>query len=648
MVNRQKDPIFEEGLRVEEEELNTQIDLNGCEFFDSDNEQANLFFENLEGGIEVEVNQWLCHNQLGESTSRGTRNENAQSGPNIDNVTPTPMEVNEYGCDWNGQVQSDYGDSEELASPNGSDNEGQQIERQSYSEFNEKTDFKRPINLQVGMKFANFKVYRQALKQYAIENGIEFKYIKNEASRIRVKCKHNCGWIIHASKTQTGDAFQIKSFHHKEHNCGWERENKWVSTSWLSNRYIDHIRDQPNWSATAFSNQVRRDHNVEISKFQAYRAKRMALEVLEGRDAEQFSQIYAYCGAIMKFNLGSTMRVKAQGSIFKRLYMCLGTCKHGFITACRPIICVDGCFLKGSFGRHLLSAVGKDANENMYPIAYAIVESECKDSWNWFMTLLFEDISSCQDKGWVVMSDMQKGLQEVLKVMECEHRFCVRHLYANFRLKYKGKNLKDEHRNACRATTKQEFNYHMKRLEELDANAANWLDKYDPRLWNKHAFSINAKCDIVQSNIAETFNSFILIARDKPIITMCEIIRRMLMKRMVAKREDMERSCNAICPRIMDKLQRAKSDSKNYICYMTGDGMFEIESPWKREVVDLKMMTCTCKAWDLIGIPCGHAVAAIYRMRGDSQHPNTQDSSSSLPYTPTGSQPLPSQVSVDK
>ncbi|KAI9075468.1 hypothetical protein K1719_042556 [Acacia pycnantha] len=141
-----------------------------------------------------------------------------------------------------------------------------------------------------------------------------------------------------------------------------------------------------------------------------------------------------------------------------------------------------------------------------------------------------------------------------------------------------------------REKTKQEFNHNMKRLKELDPIAANWLDKYDPRLW------------------------------DKPIITMCEIIGRMLMKRIVAKREGIVKSQNVICHRIIDKLQRVKNDSKNYICHTTGDGRFELQSPWKRDVVDLKMMTCTCMDWDLTGIPCGHVVTAIYQIRG---HPKT-------------------------
>lgn len=88
------------------------------------------------------------------------------------------------------------------------------------------------------------------------------------------------------------------------------------------------------------------------------------------------------------------------------------------------------------------------------------------------------------------------------------------------------------------------------------------------------------------------------------------------MNRYVAKKEGMQSYRGPICPRIQTKLEKAKLESRNYISYATGDGRFEVENPWKREVVDLNNRTCTCKIWDLIGIPCGHGVAAIYRMKG--------------------------------
>ena len=65
---------------------------------------------------------------------------------------------------------------------------------------------------------------------------------------------------------------------------------------------------------------------------------------------------------------------------FQRLYICLAVTRTGFKEMCKPLIGLDGCFLKASYKGHLLSAVSKDANDNMYPICVAIVESECKAS----------------------------------------------------------------------------------------------------------------------------------------------------------------------------------------------------------------------------------------------------------------------------
>ena len=41
-------------------------------------------------------------------------------------------------------------------------------------------------------------------------------------------------------------------------------------------------------------------------------------------------------------------------------------------------------FLKTFFGGQMLAVVGKDGDDQMYPIAWAVVESENNDSWEWF------------------------------------------------------------------------------------------------------------------------------------------------------------------------------------------------------------------------------------------------------------------------
>ncbi|KAL2471215.1 Uncharacterized protein Adt_39351 [Abeliophyllum distichum] len=72
---------------------------------------------------------------------------------------------------------------------------------------------------------------------------------------------------------------------------------------------------------------------------------------------------------------------------FRRMYICLGALKKGFRSGCRRVIGLDGCFLKGENGGHMLTAVGIDANNRMYPLAYAVVESENSSIWKWFLDI---------------------------------------------------------------------------------------------------------------------------------------------------------------------------------------------------------------------------------------------------------------------
>lgn len=72
--------------------------------------------------------------------------------------------------------------------------------------------------------------------------------------------------------------------------------------------------------------------------------------------------------------------------------MLLVSADYDFKVGYRPFIGVDGCFLKGPCGGQLLVAIGVDANNCMFSIAYAVVEGENKSSWTWFLKILIEDL----------------------------------------------------------------------------------------------------------------------------------------------------------------------------------------------------------------------------------------------------------------
>ena len=112
-----------------------------------------------------------------------------------------------------------------------------------------------------------------------------------------------------------------------------------------------------------------------------YMARRITMKMIFCNASEEYSRVWDYTDAIRRFNPRSTPIVKCIGMnkpppLFQRMYICLLACKEGFVAGCRPIIGVGGAHLTGKFPGILLSAVGKDGNNNIFPITWAVVETE--------------------------------------------------------------------------------------------------------------------------------------------------------------------------------------------------------------------------------------------------------------------------------
>ena len=64
---------------------------------------------------------------------------------------------------------------------------------------------------------------------------------------------------------------------------------------------------------------------------------------------------------------------------------------------CRPVIVVDGTFLKAKHGGILFVACAKDGNNGIFPLAFGVGESENNEAWEWFFTSLKEAIEAVKN-----------------------------------------------------------------------------------------------------------------------------------------------------------------------------------------------------------------------------------------------------------
>lgn len=156
-----------------------------------------------------------------------------------------------------------------------------------------------------------------------------------------------------------------------------------------------------------------------------------------------------------------------------------------------------------------------------------------------------------------------------------------------------------------------EFLKHMDRLRALSPDAWAWLSRIPRYQWSRAFFRRDSKCDMVLNNMCESFNNFILEARDKPILTCLEIIRTKLMVRIAAKSEVMNKWTSKLCPNIERRLERSKAMASG--CWVLHAGLmeFQVDASEGQFAVHLGNNTCSCQKWQLTGLPCAHAIAAL-------------------------------------
>ena len=80
---------------------------------------------------------------------------------------------------------------------------------------------------------------------------------------------------------------------------------------------------------------------------------------------------------------------------------------------CRPVINIDATYLYGKYEGKLMIAMATDANNEIYPFAFAVMEKESKDIWCWFLRCLKKHVT--KDREFCNISDRYKGILNAVK-----------------------------------------------------------------------------------------------------------------------------------------------------------------------------------------------------------------------------------------
>lgn len=478
---------------------------------------------------------------------------------------------------------------------------------------------KDPIpKFSLGMKFTGKKQFKKAIIKHGLAEKKVIKFVKDEGDRVRAKCEWpTCAWVCLLSTKSNTTSWQITTLN-SAHTCPPRRDNKLVTSRRIAEKYEKLIIANPTWKLESMKDTVQEEMFADVSLSKLKRAKSIVMQKLLDSSKGQYQRLFDYQLELLRSNPGSTVIVKLDTAevnpIFQRMYICLAACKKGFKVGCRKVVGLDGCFFKGATNGELLCAVGRDGNNQMYPIAWAVVEKENNESWDWFCGILFKDIEVHSGEGWVFISDQQKGILNTVDkwAPSAEHRNCARHIYANWRKKYKKKEWQKKWWRCAKSPCPMLFNLARAKLAQVTRDGAQAVLNSNPSHWSRAWFKLGSNCDSVDNNLCESFNKWIVEARFYPIITMLEMIRRKVMVRIQEMSAKADRWNTQICPNILKKLNTYIAYSGACHAISSGNEKYEVVHYDHRWTVNLKDKTCSCRYWQLSGLPCSHAISCIF------------------------------------
>ncbi|WJZ86861.1 hypothetical protein VitviT2T_006279 [Vitis vinifera] len=471
----------------------------------------------------------------------------------------------------------------------------------------------------VDQRFNSFNEFREALHKYSIAHGFAYKYKKNDSHRVTVKCKsQGCPWRIYASRLSTTQLICIKKMH-TTHTCegaivkaGYRATRGWVGTI-----IKEKLKVSPNYKPKDIADDIKREYGIQLNYSQAWRAKEIAREQLQGSYKEAYSQLPFFCEKIKETNPGSfaTFETKEDSS-FHRLFISFHAAISGFQQGCRPLLFLDSTPLNSKYQGMLLTATAADGDDGVFPVAFAVVDAETDDNWSWFLLELKSAVSTARPITFV--ADFQKGLKKSLAEIfdNGYHSYCLRYLTEKLNKDLKGQFSHEARRfmindfyAAAYASRLETFQRCTENIKGISPEAYNWVIQSEPDHWS-NAFFGGARYSHMASNFGQLFYNWVSEANDLPITQMVDVLRGKMMELIYKRRVDSSQWITKLTPSKEEKLLKDTSTARSLQVLLSHGSTFEVRGE-SIDIVDIDHWDCSCKDWQLSGLPCCHAIAVF-------------------------------------
>ncbi|KAK1584068.1 hypothetical protein Q3G72_029567 [Acer saccharum] len=234
----------------------------------------------------------------------------------------------------------------------------------------------RPVTmrLEVGELFPSIKQLQSQVGSYALNNGFQIRVFKSDTTRYQVRCIiEDCNWRLRAAKRK-------------------------ASARVIGEHIQEKFRDHHLYKPKEIIHDMQMEFGISCNYHKGYRARHIALEEVQGTLVESYSILPSYLYMLEQANPGTITDLHTDSSNrFMYMFFCLRACIDGFLSSIRPVIAISGTFLKGPHRGVLFVAVCMDGNDQIFPLAFGVSDSETNEAWEWFLTRLHKAVGEVDD-----------------------------------------------------------------------------------------------------------------------------------------------------------------------------------------------------------------------------------------------------------
>ena len=323
--------------------------------------------------------------------------------------------------------------------------------------------------LELAAQYETKKDAQLAVKEYCIKRHMKFCVVESDNTTYYVRCvnyKSKCPWKLRISFLKRKKMWEVTRFI-EQHSCtmtSLSQDHINLDSDLICSYTRLLVEKDPRISVAVLVASIRSQLGYIPSYYKAWMAKQKAMAQVFGDWDKSYNELPTLLRAMQIFIPGTVVEYETlpaytlQGQpipgkrIFSKLFWAFKACIEGF-PFCKRMIQVDGTWLYGKYSHILLIAVAQDGDKNIFPIAFAIVEKEDANGWDFFLRHLRSHV--VKEDGVCMISDRGTALLSVIdregSLWTPPHAYpayCVRHIASNAKTTFGNNEIRKEILNA--------------------------------------------------------------------------------------------------------------------------------------------------------------------------------------------------------